>query len=175
MPGSGKTTAAEIFSRMGFEVVEGSTIIKEEMKKKGIAVSPESVEAFANKMKNEHGKDVFAIMTGKRLRERLDSNNFLVVGPRSLAEFEAFERAVGMNLRLIALMSPQKTRFNRLSTRKVLGIKSPYVLMLKDKSNIGMGISELIDRADYVISNTGSKKELEESIRELLMKLGDTE
>ena len=63
MPGSGKSTAAEIFAKMGFEVIEGSAIIKEEMRRKGIRVTPESVEVFANRVKSERGKAAFAIMT----------------------------------------------------------------------------------------------------------------
>lgn len=175
MPGSGKTTAAEIFARRGFEVVEGSTVIKEEMKKEGITVNPKNVEIFANRMKAEQGKDVFANMTGKKIRAMLDDHNLLFVGARSIAEFEAIERAVGIKLRLIALTTPQKMRFKRLSERKILGIKSPEVLLLKDKSNIDQGMLELIKRADYLVSNTGSRKELEESINELIGKIGEDE
>ncbi len=175
MPGSGKTTAAEIFAKNGFEVVEGSTVIKEEMKRKGIEITPESVEIFANKMKSENGKEVFAVMTGKKIKAMLDDHNILSVGSRSIAEFEAIEKAVGVDLKLIVLTTPQKLRFKRLSERKVLGIKSPDVLLLKDKSNVDMGMLELMERADYLISNTGSRKELEESIHELLEKLGETE
>jgi dephospho-CoA kinase len=171
MPGSGKTTAAEIFSKRGFEIVEGSTLIKEEMVRLGIKVDPESVEKFTLKMKAEHGKEYFAVMTGEKLKPRLDDHNFLLVGFRSIAEKEAAQRALGMNMQLIVLMSPQKTRFKRLSERKILGIKSPEVLLLKDKSNTDQGIEELMDKADYMISNTGSKKELEESIDELLKRI----
>jgi dephospho-CoA kinase len=171
MPGSGKSTAAAIFAKMGFGVVEGSAVIKEEMRRQGIRVNPKSVEEFTIRMKAEHGREFFAVMTGRRLKERLDDHNFLVVGMRSLSEFEAIERAVGMDFKLIALVTPQKLRFKRLSERKILGIKSPEVLLLKDQSNIGQGMPELIERADYLISNTGSKGELEESIRELLAKV----
>jgi dephospho-CoA kinase len=175
MPGSGKTTAAEIFARRGFEVVEGSAVIKEEMRKRGIAVNPKSVEIFAKRMKAEHGKDVFANMTGKLMKKMLDDRNILFVGARSISELEAIERAVGIKLKLIALTTPQKTRFKRLSERKVLGIKSPDVLLLKDRSNIDMGMLELVKRANYLVSNTGSRKELEESINELIGLIGDEE
>lgn len=175
MPGSGKTTAARIFAKRGFEVVEGSTVIKQEMRKRGITVNPRNVELFAKKMKNEHGKDVFAKMTGRRIGEMLDDTNILFVGARSIAEFEAIEWAVGIRLKLIALTTPQKIRFKRLSERKILGIRSQDVLLLKDKSNIDQGMLQLVKRADYLVSNTGSRKELEASINELIGKMGEDE
>jgi dephospho-CoA kinase len=175
MPGSGKSTAADIFAKMGFDVIEGSAIIKEEMRKKGIEVTSESVEVFANKVKSEKGKAAFAIMTGEKVREAVEDHNILVVGMRSTAEFEAMERAAGSRIPLIEIIAPTKTRFKRLSERKVLGIKTQEIFILKDKSNISQGMPELLEKADYVISNTGSKTELKESIHELLENMKEVE
>ncbi len=175
MPGSGKSTAAQIFAKLGFEVVEGSSVIKEEMRKRGMKVTPETVEAFANRMKSEKGKAVFAVMTGKRIRVNLDGNDILLVGFRSIAEFETVEREIGYKVPLIVVMTPLKLRFKRLSQRKVFAIKSPELFTMRDRSSLGQGIGKLMGKADYVISNTGSKKELAESIHELLegMKEGE--
>lgn len=168
LPGSGKSTAAEIFTEMGFEVIEGSTVIKEEMRKSGIEVTPESVEAFASKMKSERGKDYFAVITGKLLKSRDDGKDLLILGMRSVSEFDAVEAALGIDIPLIVVTLPDKARFDRLSHRRVLPIKSMDTMVMRDRSNLRMGIGELFDRVDYMISNSGTKRDLEESIRELL-------
>ncbi len=173
MPGSGKSTAARIFSRKGFEVMEMSGIIKEEMRRLKIRVNPESVEEFVNKEKAERGKDVFAVMMGKRLRGL--GHNVLVIGFRSVAEFETVERAVGMKLPLIAISSPEKLRFRRLSGRRTLPVKSPEKFRMRERSNIRMGILEVLARADYLVANTGTRKEFDESIEELIRRIAETE
>ncbi len=175
LPGSGKSTAAEIFSRMGFEVFEGSTAIKDEMKKKGAEITPSNIESFTNKMKSEHGKAFFAAITGERVKAAEQDHDILVIGFRSVAEFEELERVLGSNIPLIVLTTPEGMRFERLSERKVMAIKSKDEFITRDRSNIGQGILKLIGRADYLISNTGSKDELEESIIELLEQIGDKE
>lgn len=152
-----------------------STIIKGEMAKRGIEINNSTIEDFANKMKAEGGKDVFAVMMGEKLKEAADSRNILVVGFRSVAEFETVERTLGFDIPLIELLAPQKLRFERLSERSTLPIQSIDVLLMRDRSNIRMGILELFEHADYVVSNTGSKDELKESIEELILKLGEKE
>lgn len=172
LPGSGKSTAAEVFSKMGFEVMELSGVIKEEMQRRGVTVTNESLEEFANRMKKENGRDVFAVMMGEKLRKRNDSN-ILVVGFRSLQEFETMERIVGEDLPLIVVSTPQKLRFKRLSERKNLPIKSLDAFMMREKSNIQMGILDLMERADFIVSNSGSREELKESIDDLIEKIGE--
>ncbi|MDE1865280.1 MAG: AAA family ATPase [Candidatus Micrarchaeota archaeon] len=174
MPGSGKTTAAGIFEKMGFEVIELSGIIKAEMTSRGIKPTNRSIEDFANKMKASHGSDFFSARVGKMLKAKSESD-VLVVGFRSIAEFESVERAAGSQLVLIVVSVPQRLRFKRLSERKELPIKGIEQLIMRDKSNIGMGILNLLDHADFVVSNTGTKKELEASIHEVLDRIGEAE
>lgn len=173
MPGSGKSTAAKIFEKAGFEVFEGSATIKEEMKKRGIEITSENIETFTNKMKNENGKEFFAAITGKKVLAASQDHDILVIGFRSTAEFGELKRVVGSDIPLIVLTSPESIRFERLSERKEVAIKSKEAFLTRDKGNIGQGIDKLMETADYLISNTGSKSELEESILELLTKLGD--
>jgi dephospho-CoA kinase len=175
LPGSGKSTAAAIFEQFGFEVFEGSTAIKEEMKKHGVEITPSNIESFTNKMKTERGKAFFAAITGERVKEAGQDHDILVIGFRSVAEFEELERVLGSKIPLIVLTTPEGLRFERLSERKIMAIKSKDEFITRDRSNIGQGILKLIEKADYLISNTGSKDELEESILELLEKIGDNE
>jgi dephospho-CoA kinase len=174
-PGSGKSTAARIFSESGFEVIEGSAAIREQMRKKGIRITAKSMEEFANRMKREKGKAVFGTMAAEKLKEVPDNRNVLVVGTRSVAEFEAVERAAGSRISIVVLAAPQEIRFKRLSERQRSPVKSVDTMQMRDQSNIGMGILELFERADFVISNTGTVAELRQSIRELLGKLDKQE
>jgi dephospho-CoA kinase len=173
MPGSGKSTAAKIFEKASFRVFEGSATIKEEMEKRGIEITSENIEVFTNKMKNENGKAFFAAITGKKVLAAAKDSDVLVIGFRSTAEFEELQKAIGSKIPLIVLTSPESIRFQRLSERKTIPIKSKEAFLTRDKGNIDQGIDKLIENADYLISNTGSTGELEESIIELLKKLGD--
>lgn len=171
LPGSGKSTAAKLFSRGGFKVYEISGIIKAEMRRRRIAINPMGIEAFVNKEKKEHGEDVFALMMGRMLENA--KGKILVVGFRSIAEFEAVERLAGARLPLIALYTPERTRFKRVSGRKVFPIKNMAEFMMRERSNLDMGIGALIRRADYVVSNAGSLKDFKESIGELITIMGE--
>lgn len=166
LPGSGKSTAAEILHEMGFEISELSSTIKEMMIEKKIEITPSSIIEFSLLMKHEHGADVFAKIKAKQLKGHL--GNIAIVGFRSINEVNAIRAELDSRLIMVAIVAGDDTRYERLHDRKEFKVNDKEDFNMRDKKNIAMGIKETIDSADYIISNSGTLDELKISIGQVI-------
>jgi dephospho-CoA kinase len=165
-PGSGKSTIASSLRSRGFRVLEVSDTIKEDMRKKGMEITPKSIEEYVTKMKARHGKGIFAKETARKLvGYRGDA---AVIGMRSVGELRAVRAGLKSKIPLIFLTSPRRMRYRRLSSRRKLPIINYSLFKMRDRSNERMGISKLIHHAEFIISNVGSKGELSSELSYVL-------
>lgn len=165
MPGSGKSTAAEALRRRGFKMVELSTAIKEEMVRQNIEINPKSIEEFTLSMKKKHGKDVWAKITAKKLVSH--AGDVVIVGLRSTEELRTIRATLG-DVPLIAILAPSKSRYLRLSHRRILPITTHKEFDIREHSNVIMGVPKALKAADVIISNRGTRKDLTMALREAI-------
>ncbi len=166
LPGSGKSTAAQILQGMGFEISELSSTIKEMMAEKKMEITPSSIIEFSLLMKREFGADVFAKIKAKQLKGHL--GNIAIVGFRSNGEVNAIRSELDSKLIMVAIVAGDEMRYGRLHDRKEFNVKNREDFKLRDEKNILMGIKETIDSADYIISNSGTLEELKSSIEQVI-------
>ena len=93
----------------------------------------------------------------------------MIVGIRSLDEINYFKKYI-KNIKIVALVSSQETRFRRLNVRGRSDDPKNILEFIKyrEENETKIGIEDAIKNSDYFIENSGSLEELEKSIFFLL-------
>jgi dephospho-CoA kinase len=95
----------------------------------------------------------------------------LVDGIRSIREVEVFSKE--FEVALVAVFSPQKTRYDRLMARGRSDDPQDLVTFkARDDRELGFSLAHAIALADYTILNEGSLQDLENEFESLLSRLG---
>ncbi len=170
MPGSGKTEVAKLLKRKKFYVFNMGDIVMKLAKKNKIEMVNVKIRDFATNMRKLHGNDFFAKETVKELN-KVQNQGIVIVGIKSKYEIKVIKRHF-RHLMLISILVPTSVRFTRLKKRARIG--DPKVisdLAYRDRKELGWGLSKIINSADYIIMNTGTRAELKESLGEILQKI----
>lgn len=177
LPGSGKGMVAEMLRRMGFHVIELGDIWRELLKKSGIPRSdPIGTREFTRKLRERHGKDVYAKYAYRRIDKKW--SRVAIMGVRSTYEADYFKKRI-KNMVVVALVAPIQLRFDRLRAR---GKPEDHKTMkgfrwqdqrerrgfMKAKSEEKHGVMAVIKDSDYVIANTSTVKKLEDNVAKII-------
>jgi len=91
-------------------------------------------------------------------------------------EVEAFREAFGEAFRIVSVEAPFDLRAERLDARGRDATDSDLeALRARDERELGFGMGEVMEAADYRIENTGSLEAFQEHVRELLAAPADAE
>ena len=178
LPGSGKSTAAQLLREDGYEVIELGDIWRELLRENNIPRNdPIATREFTKNLRLKYGKDIYAKYAYKQVRS-ISTNNIVIMGVRSTYEMDYFKKHL-KGMIVIAITSPLKTRFQRLRERAKP--EDPKTLkdfiwlntremrgFLSDKKEERHGVMVLIKSADYVISNTSTVGKLESDLKEAI-------
>jgi len=141
-------------------------IVREEMKKRRIAITPESAKQFSTWLRNKFGKEIIMKMMLKRLRLSKKSK-VAIAGVRDVWEVRHFRKLE--NTVTIAVVAPAKTRFERQEKRgRADAPKNFKQFVERDKKEIGWGELGALKEADYVIANTGTHADLKKAVLAML-------
>ena len=172
MPGSGKTTVAEILKSRGFTIIELSSELKRLMNICGTPFDMKSREVFTVKLKKAFGRDILAKLAAEAVAR--SRGNVVISGVRNTTEI-SYIRTLNPDVAMIALSVPKGVRFERIIHRKQ-GIKTHDYREFewRDRRNVALGMLQVIRSADYTLSNTGTLAQLHSDLDSLLRKLGST-
>jgi len=169
MPGSGKSEVSELYRSQGIPMFRTGDVIREEVVRRGLPLTPENSEKMARQMRDELGMDMAARITMDKvlkLRERL----VCVEGPRDMSELAYISRLSRMIL--LVLKSDSDIRFRHLKGRG--GSRDPKTLKefnWRDGKEKERGISDVIKTRKYPryeIENNGTLDELRRKALEVL-------
>lgn len=178
LPGSGKTVSAKIFKVNGFKVIGMSLGIKQLMKKQKIEINNKNLRNFSNELRKKYGNEIVARLTVEKAKTLLKKGEkqevkLLIDGIRSLQEIEYFKKLF-KKIYVIAIISNQKIRYNRISKRaRKDDTKSYKDFLWRENKELKWGLEETIESADILIFNNSTKKELKNNIYSLIQKLKD--
>ncbi len=177
LPGSGKSTAAELLRENGFTVVELGDIWRELLRKYKIPRDdPRATREFTLWLRKKFGKDIYARHAIRRVKK--SNKKTVIMGVRSTYELDYIRNHIP-GIKVIAITSPFSTRFNRLKSRakpedpktlddfKWLETREKRGFM-SDKKEEKHGVMILIKDADYVVANTSTVGKLEADIEEVI-------
>lgn len=180
LPGSGKSTVAEMLREEGFDVIEFGDIWRELLKKAKVPMNdPRATREFTRRLREKYGKDIYSRYAVKKIRKSM--KHVVLMGVRSTYELDYLKKKV-KKIDIIAIRSPFETRFRRLKVRakpedpknlsdfKWLETREKRGF-LPDKKEEKHGVMVVMSRADYTINNNGTKVELKRSLDKVLSKI----
>lgn len=172
MPGSGKSTAVELAKMRGKPVFRMGDMVWTEVRARGLELENEVVGKVANEMRDKHGPGIWAERTVEQVRKGGDAPLIIIDGCRSRAELDVFRKEFGADLYIVAIMAPQRTRFERLKARaRKDDIRTLEELRARDRREIRWGLDEVMKAADVKIRNDGTVEELRLAMDGLLVRL----
>lgn len=174
MPGAGKSLVTRIAERMGYSVVIMGDVVREEIKKRGLPLTPEKTGAVMLKLREEEGLAVIAKRCIPKI-ENAKSDRVVVDGLRSLYELEEYKKHFKKFVSIAIHASPE-TRFQRLFRRKRSDDPQGWTTFHeREMRELSVGLGDLIVLSDYLIVNEGSKMETEKKIDYVLRKVEENE
>jgi dephospho-CoA kinase len=173
MPLAGKASVRRIFENMGCPAFAMSTAVREEAKKQRVKIDKVSMREFATKIREERGRGVVAEFCIPHLKEMLRSEDLIIVdGVRSPEEPEVFKNQFGDDFALVCIWAPFKLRVRRLGGEdRVMrddAVGTEMELKMRDRKELTWGLGEVIAEADYLITNTGQKEDLQKDLNRFL-------
>ncbi len=171
MPGSGKGECAKIAAEQGFTVVNMGDLVREYTKKSGLDLTDENIGGTAHAEREKFGYDIWAKRTVGRIKElNLPENELVVIdGIRGESEVKMFYESFGEDFKTIGIKMPKTRRFELLQQRSRSDAPMTFQeFEIRESREVTWGIKKALDDTDYIILNTGTLEELEESFYELL-------
>ncbi len=180
LPGSGKSTIAEMLRVEGFDVIEYGDIWRELLKKAKIPLNdPKATREFTAMLREKHGKDIYSKYAVKKIKKSM--KHVVLMGLRSTYELDYIKKKVD-KVDIIAVRSSFNTRYNRLKIRakpedpKTLGDFKWLETrekrgFLPDKKEEKHGVLVIMKKADYYLDNSGTTKQLKAKLDLVLSKI----
>ncbi|UTX51322.1 AAA family ATPase [Candidatus Saccharibacteria bacterium TM7i] len=174
LPGSGKSTAVEYFTKNGYPKVYFGGVVLEAMRDEGVEITPENERIFRERMREEHGKDVIVNRIVEQIQRLIDAGQRRIIadGLYTWTEYKILKKAFPGELTVVAIVAPRRTRYRRLAERPIrpLTATEAYDRDTSEIENLEKGGPIAI--ADYYVGNKESVEELYEALGGLQEELG---
>jgi len=172
MPWAGKTEAVSVAKELGLPVIRMGDMVWEEVKRKGLTVNNENVSRVAEEMRKIHGRDIWAKKTLKKIKGGDFGEVIVIDGVRSLEEVKCFKSFFNKNFTIIAITAPEEVRRKRaVNRRRIDDTRDLEEIKKREEREKKWGVLEVVENADYIISNEGDLETFRTSIEVLLRKL----
>ena len=168
LPGSGKSTALIAVENLGIIITMGDVIRKEAINK-NIEPNNENLGKIAKGLRERGGDAIVAEKSVEMIKNQTNKVVF-VDGIRSLSEIEVFRRY--WKFPVIAIETSNELRHEWIKKRaRSDDSKTLIEIMKRDKRELGFGLKEVINKANYKIMNESSKEELKKITREIVLEI----
>ena len=167
LPGSGKSVAASILEKQGFEVIRLGDLTDIKLKEKGLERTSEHEQLIREEIRLHEGMDAYAKWCEIEILKRENSKKIVLEGVRSWEECE-YLKGKFPHLLFVGIYSPPSTRYQRLKERKERPLTELEARRrdVFEIDNLHMGPTLALP--DQLIVNTGNMAEFEQSILGLL-------
>jgi len=172
LPGSGKSEALKVAKGLGIPIFNmGDVITKIEAAKRGIKKLTEDIEhKIRTDIRRKYGPAAVAIITAQEM-EKEKADLIVIAGLHTFAELEYFRRKLKGELYLIAIDCSFETRARRIAARKERPETREEFERRERRYLKQFEVHKLMEQADFVISNEGTKEEFRAAVKELLEQL----
>ncbi len=169
MTGSGKTFVSEYLKKKGFSFVRFGQITLDIVKERGLEPSEENEKKIREDMRKKHGMGAYATINLPKFDKLLVKGHVVGDGLYSWSEYKILKERYGDSLIIVAVFSPPKLRYERLSKRKIesgdLNLKNRPATKEQAKNRDYAEIENIekggpIALADFTIINIGTTDEL---------------
>ncbi len=172
MPGSGKSVCAKHLEARGFFQFRFGSIVVDEVKRRGLAITPQNERLVREEFRANEGMDVMAKRALPILQDALNHHQTVIAdGLYSFKEYKTLRNAFGNSIVMIAIITPRQLRYKRLSerTERPLTYEEAEERDFAEIENLEKGGP--IALADYALINAGDMTQLVQSLDHLLEEL----
>jgi dephospho-CoA kinase len=171
MAGSGKSEVARVFERSGFKKIRFGDITDEEVRKRGLELNEDNERNVRQQLRKEHGMAAYAKLNQPKIDVLLKSSDVVVDGLYSWEEYTLLKSRYGEDFHVVAVWASPKTRYGRLSKRKVrpLTVEEAMSRDIAELENTNKGGP--IAMADFTIINESSLEDLERETKKVISAL----
>ena len=170
---SGKGTVASLLAKRSFSYHSLSDTLRTKLAEEGMEESRDNLIAIGNKLREEGGPGVLADIMRKNI---ITSKDHVVDSIRNPYEVSSLRRKYdNHSFCLIAVDAKPEVRFERLSERNRKGDSSSWEQFLEqeqlEESSDNPNKQQLlatINKADYVLDNSGNLEDLENNLQEII-------
>ncbi len=152
MPGSGKDELVEVAHGMGLATLKMGDLVRDETRRRGLALTNPNVARIANEEREKHGLGIWA----QRALPKLTETRMLVDGCRSDSEVTVFRHHFG-DLFVLGIFSSPEHRYDRMMKRgrgdDGQGLQEFFD---RDRRELKWGIGNAFALADGMLINEGS-------------------
>ena len=171
MPGSGKSVFDSVAKELGFSVIIMGDIIRGEVIRRGLMLSPENIGKIMVDIRKE-GDAVVAKRCILKIRES-KNRKIVIDGVRSLVEVEEFKRNFP-EFQLIYIQSSPEIRFQRIANRRRSDDSQKQDTFIeRDHRELEVGIGSAIAMADYIIINGETLSQFKLKVKRFLKAIPD--
>ena len=169
MPFSGKSEAVQIAKDLNISVVRMGDAVWDEIKNRGLELNDKNVGMIADKMRKDHGMDIWARRTLNKIKSLDEANIVVIDGIRNVEEIDRFKKELGKDFVVIAIEASDESRYERAQSRgRQDDSKDSKKIKERDKRELRWGLGIVIASADIVISNEGNIDDFRNKIRKTL-------
>lgn len=158
LPGSGKSEAANVAEEMGIPVVTMGDVIRNACRERGLETTEDNMGAVATALREDGGDAAIAEASIPLIENYVESHDTVLVdGIRGIAEVNRFNDVFGDDFSLVSIDVPFETRLERIQTRgRDPTAEDAMALKRRDERELGYGMGEAMQEADFTIENTDS-------------------
>jgi len=169
MPFSGKSEAVQLAKDLNISVVRMGDAVWDEVKNRGLELNDKNVGMIADKMRKDHGMDIWARRTLDKIKSLDEANIVVIDGIRNVEEIDRFKEELGKDFVVIAIDASDEKRYKRAQSRgRQDDSKDLEKIKERDKRELRWGLDVVIASADIVISNEGNIDDFRNKIRKTL-------
>ncbi|MGI6278799.1 MAG: hypothetical protein ACOYJ8_03275 [Patescibacteria group bacterium] len=173
---AGKGTVVEFLQKKGFLALSLSDRIREEITSRNQKITRERLLAVADELRQNFGSAVLARRTWQ-IAQNQNNQKIVIDSIRGIAEVDFFKNKPGFYL--IGIKAPRKKRFAWAKKRAREGEPLTWEEFVKvDKRDffsgdgqVGRNIPACLKKADDIINNEGTVKDLENKVEKVLEKI----
>ena len=180
-PGSGKSVASEVARKMGLTVVVMGDVIRKEAIRLQLEPTDKNLGQIGNLLREMEGLTAIAQRTLEMARF-LGGDIVIIDGLRSKAEVDFF-RSNAEDFKLVEICAPHEARSKRIAIRgrsddssyherngtcEAKNNMSFQALERRESREMGWGMHEAIEEADFRVSNDGDIDAFRRSIQQAL-------
>lgn len=172
MPFSGKSEAVQIAKNSNIPVFRMGDAVWDEVKARGLELNDKNVGMIADKMRKDHGMDIWARRTLDKIKSSDKTDVVVIDGIRNVEEIDRFKKDLGKDFVVIAIDASDETRYKRaLKRSRQDDSKDLEKIKERDKRELRWGLDVVIASADIVISNEANIDEFKNKIRKTLIRI----
>ncbi len=170
MPGSGKSSAADILQKLHWKRITFGDLTREELDRRGLPYTQPNERVVREEFRQKHGPGAYAKLLLPTIEENLRAFSIVLDGLYSWAEYRELESQYP-SLFVVHIFANREVRYERLHHRKIrpLSPKEAFERDIVEIETLQKGGP--IAMANRVVLNNGSPEELAQQINTLIREL----